>query len=55
MIFDFRDAKCILFASFGKAYRPKNAIFAAYLSIGTDALFFIFRQQYSDTDREMVS
>ena len=32
MIFVSRDAKCILFVPFGKAYRPKNAIFAAYLS-----------------------
>ena len=41
MIFDFRDVKCILFTPFGKAYRPKNAIFAAYLSIGINALLQI--------------
>ena len=44
MIFDFRDAKFILFAPFGKAYSPKNAIFAEYLSIGINAILFIFRQ-----------
>lgn len=41
MIFVFRDAKCILFVPFGKAYTPKNAIFAAYLSIDINALLYI--------------
>lgn len=44
MIFDFRRGEFILFASFGKAYSPKNAIFAAYLSIGINALLYIFWQ-----------
>ena len=44
MIFVFRDAKCILFVPFGKAYSPKNAIFAAYLSNGADAVLIIQRQ-----------
>ena len=39
--FAVSDAKFILFAPFIKAYRPKNAIFAAYLSNGTDAVLLI--------------
>jgi len=38
VIFDFRDAKCILFAPFGKDSTPKNVIFAAYFFIEPDAL-----------------
>ena len=38
----FGDAKFILFASFVKAYSPKNVIFATYLSNVTNALYYIF-------------